>query len=88
MIDPGRDKVLEHVEGHSAIFEHDAVKFAYVEAVAQFTAGAVVKRSLDVSEEEAFDLQGDALIEVLTSPDAREGPRAFAEKREPNWSSE
>ena len=48
----------------------------------------VVKRSLDVSEEEAFDLQGDALIEVLTSPDAREGPRAFAEKREPNWSSE
>jgi enoyl-CoA hydratase len=46
-----------------------------------------VKRSLDVNEDEAFDLQGDVLIEVFTSPDAREGPRAFAEKREPNWTS-
>jgi len=47
----------------------------------------MVKRSLDVSEDEAFDLQGDVLIEVFTSPDAREGPRAFAEKREPKWAS-
>ena len=47
----------------------------------------MVKRSLDVSEDEAFDLQGDVLVEVFTSPDAREGPRAFAEKREPSWTS-
>lgn len=47
----------------------------------------VVKGSLDATEAEAFDLQGDVLAEVFASPDAMEGPRAFAEKREPSWTS-
>ncbi|QGG94008.1 enoyl-CoA hydratase-related protein [Actinomarinicola tropica] len=47
----------------------------------------VVKRSLGVTEDEVFELQGDVLAEVFTSPDAMEGPRAFAEKRAPKWTS-
>lgn len=46
-----------------------------------------MKRSLDVTEDEEFDLQGHLLVEVSTSPDAMEGPRGFAGKRQPSWSS-
>ncbi|NEN77886.1 enoyl-CoA hydratase [Nocardioides zeae] len=34
----------------------------------------------------AWDLNADAMRRVLRSEDAREGPRAFAQKREPRWS--
>jgi len=47
----------------------------------------VVKVSADRSEEEAWELQGQIVAEVFSSPDAMEGPRAFAEKREPKWAS-
>jgi len=47
----------------------------------------VVKVSADVSEEEAWELQGKIVMDVFSSPDAMEGPRAFAEKREPKWAS-
>jgi enoyl-CoA hydratase len=47
----------------------------------------LVKAAVDVTEDEAFELQGPILAEVFTSPDAAEGARAFAEKREPKWSS-
>ena len=39
------------------------------------------------TEEEAWALSASALMEVFSSPDAMEGPRAFAEKREPRWNS-
>jgi len=47
----------------------------------------LVRESVDVPEEAAWDLSGQILAEVFSSPDALEGPRAFAEKREPNWAS-
>jgi enoyl-CoA hydratase/carnithine racemase len=47
----------------------------------------LVRESVDVPEEAAWDLSGHILAEVFSSPDALEGPRAFAEKREPNWAS-
>ncbi|HAC80012.1 MAG TPA: enoyl-CoA hydratase, partial [Deltaproteobacteria bacterium] len=37
-------------------------------------------------EEDAWKMQGPLLGQVFTSEDAREGPRAFAEKRAPKWS--
>lgn len=37
------------------------------------------------TEDELWELQGPLQLKVFTSNDAREGPRAFAEKREPNW---
>ena len=45
----------------------------------------VIKGSLEVSESEAWRMQGEAAAEVFSSPDALEGATAFAEKRKPNW---
>ena len=34
---------------------------------------------------EAHDIENQLSGEVMASSDAREGPRAFVEKRAPNW---
>jgi len=46
----------------------------------------LIKASQGSSEAEFWKLQGVELEAVFTSKDAKEGPRAFAEKRAPNWS--
>ncbi len=46
----------------------------------------LVRASLDATEEEFWAIQGPFMGKVFTSNDAKEGPRAFAEKRAPNWS--
>ena len=45
----------------------------------------IIRASRGVTEEDAWKLQGPQLGKVFTSADAKEGPRAFAEKREPKW---
>jgi enoyl-CoA hydratase len=40
---------------------------------------------LDVSRQEAWDLQQPYIAEVFASDDAKEGALAFVEKRAPNW---
>ncbi len=45
----------------------------------------VIRLTRGLSEEEAWAIQGPLAGKVFTSEDAREGPRAFAEKREPKW---
>lgn len=45
----------------------------------------IVSRSPDWELVEAFELQRSAVQMVMTSEDAREGSRAFAEKRAPRW---
>ncbi|HVT77829.1 MAG TPA: crotonase/enoyl-CoA hydratase family protein [Acidimicrobiales bacterium] len=45
----------------------------------------VIRASLEVPETDAWKLQANAAATVFTSPDAREGALAFAEKRAPNW---
>jgi enoyl-CoA hydratase len=37
------------------------------------------------TEEEAWDKQGEIIAPVMTSEDAQEGAKAFAEKRDPVW---
>lgn len=57
---------------------------------ASIAATKAVARSLDGSSVEASMKGMFQLPEVkslLTGPDAREGPRAFAEKRAPNWAN-
>ena len=46
----------------------------------------LVRMSLDMTEPEFWEAQKPFMGKVFTSNDAKEGPRAFAEKRSPNWS--
>jgi enoyl-CoA hydratase len=46
----------------------------------------IVSRSLDWTEEQAWQKQGEIAGPVFVSEDAREGATAFAEKRDPVWS--
>ncbi len=45
----------------------------------------IINESRGWPAEERWDRQAALLPEVFTSPDAREGAAAFAEKRAPNW---
>jgi enoyl-CoA hydratase len=45
----------------------------------------IIQQTRGLSDEEAWAFQGPFVGKVFTSQDAREGPRAFAEKREPKW---
>jgi enoyl-CoA hydratase len=45
----------------------------------------VMYEVLDVSREEAWELQQPYVAEVFASEDAKEGALAFVEKRAPNW---
>ena len=48
----------------------------------------VVKRSLDIASlEDSINTAYDSVAELRAGPDFIEGPRAFAEKRKPNWSA-
>lgn len=48
-----------------------------------------VMGGLDVANfEEAFKTRFPAIVDMLKSDDFVEGPRAFAEKRKPNWKGE
>ena len=49
--------------------------------------GAVAAPEPEADDEAALWAANDAaMLRVASSEDAREGPRAFMEKREPNWS--
>jgi enoyl-CoA hydratase len=45
----------------------------------------LVYESLDLSEEDFWPAQAPVIEQVFASDDAREGARAFAEKRAPRW---
>jgi enoyl-CoA hydratase len=44
-----------------------------------------IRRSYGLPEPQAFEIEFPIGIRVFASEDAKEGPRAFLEKREPNW---
>jgi enoyl-CoA hydratase len=46
----------------------------------------LVRASLDQTEAEFWEHQKSFVAKVFTSQDAKEGPAAFAQKRQPNWS--
>lgn len=67
------------------------VALALAESIAE-NAPLAVKASkkliwtaLDTDEDGFYAVQGSLAKEVFTSNDAKEGPRAFAEKRKPEW---
>ncbi len=44
-------------------------------------------RGLGLPLEEAYRVESDLAKQVFQSDDAKEGPKAFAQKREPNWTA-
>jgi enoyl-CoA hydratase/carnithine racemase len=44
-----------------------------------------VLRGLAVDQKEAYRIESELAGTIFSSEDAKEGPRAFAEKREPVW---
>jgi enoyl-CoA hydratase len=44
-----------------------------------------VLRGLATHTDEAYDIEQDISSRVFQTEDAKEGPKAFAEKREPKW---
>jgi enoyl-CoA hydratase/carnithine racemase len=45
----------------------------------------MMKEAADLTDDEAWKLNAEAVATVFSSADAMEGPVAFAEKRKPNW---
>jgi len=45
----------------------------------------MIRATQGATEEELWKIQGSLMGAVFTSNDAKEGPAAFAEKRDPNW---
>jgi enoyl-CoA hydratase len=46
---------------------------------------AIARTAFDLSEEEGWRRSAEASTRIRQTEDAQEGPRAFAEKREPRW---
>jgi enoyl-CoA hydratase len=49
------------------------------------TIKQVVERCSGRPLEEAYQIENEGWRVVMNSEDAKEGPRAFMEKRKPNW---
>ncbi|GAC1322397.1 MAG: crotonase/enoyl-CoA hydratase family protein [Mycobacteriales bacterium] len=46
---------------------------------------AIARAALSMDEDEAWTRSGEAAVRIRLTEDAKEGPRAFAEKRPPQW---
>jgi enoyl-CoA hydratase/carnithine racemase len=62
-----------------------ALRLAKGPAVAIQLAKRLVYRSLDVGVDQALEMAQGAMTIARSTEDAREGPRAFVEKREPQF---
>ena len=68
-----------------AIATEMAHRVAEAAPIALAKAKEVVVRSSGIPFDEAYRIESDAMAEVMATEDAREGPLAFMEKREPRW---
>jgi len=62
-----------------------ALRLARGPAVAIQLAKRLVYRSLEVDVDQALEMAQGAMTIARSTEDAREGPRAFVEKREPEF---
>jgi enoyl-CoA hydratase len=69
------------VEGALALAERVAKNAPLAVAASK----QLIKATQGVNESEFWEVQGPLQMKVFTSNDAKEGPKAFAEKRDPDW---
>ena len=62
-----------------------AARIAQNAPLAVAASKQIVRQTRGLTEEDAWALQSPHAAKVFTSQDAKEGPRAFAEKRPPHW---
>jgi enoyl-CoA hydratase len=46
-----------------------------------------VLRGLSTTMDEAYEIEGEISSVIFQTDDAKEGPKAFAEKRPPRWTA-
>lgn len=68
-----------------AVATETAHRVAQAAPIALAKAKEVVVRSSGLPLEDAYRIETQAMGEVMATEDAREGPLAFMEKREPQW---
>lgn len=68
-----------------AVATETARRVAKGAPIALRKAKEAVVRSSGLSLEEAYNVENECAREVMRTEDAREGPRSFLERREPNW---
>ena len=74
-----------HPEGRGRRGRHGAERIARNAPLAVAASKQLIKATRGVTDEEFYALQLALQRSVFTSNDAKEGPRAFAEKRSPDW---
>ena len=77
-------QVVAH-EDTITVATETAHRVAEAAPVALALAKEVVVRSSGLEFEDAYRIESDAMAVVMGTEDAREGPLAFMEKREPRW---
>jgi enoyl-CoA hydratase len=78
------NRVVEEGEAVAAAVELGA-RIARNGPLAVAASKQVIRSAVDLTEEEAWQAQAEIVDPVFASEDAREGARAFAEKRSPEW---
>ncbi len=83
--------LCSHYSSYSSLPSARPENLPVAERIAQHAPLAVaaskqiVRQTRGLTEEDAWTLQSPHAAKVFTSQDAKEGPRAFAEKRPPHW---
>jgi enoyl-CoA hydratase len=82
--------LVNRVVAHDSLLD-EAMRFARIIAANSPYAVQETKRSamrgLGLCIKDAYALESEIGIAVFAGPDAKEGPKAFAEKRDPVWSA-
>ena len=74
-----------HAAGAHHVFANDVSLVGANAPLAVQATKESVMRGLALDLDEAYKLESKIASEVFQTEDAKEGPKAFAEKRTPNW---
>jgi enoyl-CoA hydratase len=85
LYDYGLVNRLTEPDGALAEAMHLAVQITENAPMSVATSKRIITEQIDWPLDKMFEIQASITGHILGSEDAREGARAFAEKRSPNW---